>query len=533
MAIDTKPLTRRLDKMFEERREWESTWQATYEYMAPERAVFTQGGTNRNPGSIGEYIYDSTAIDAAERLANLILSGLTPPWRKWFRFMPGVKIRDPEEREALREPLDLAEDVIYEELRKSNLYQELQPMLLDRIVGGTGALMQDTSDPERLRYKAIPLSEVALEEDNAGEVVAVARRVEMSYRDIMRVWGEEVPQQWRERNERSPDKASHKVEMINARDVDGTWQWLVRLNQGGHVLQTEVEPHPRLMVTRWTKLPGTPYGRGPGMRALPHVRALNKIKELSIQNAALATSGVYTVVDDGVINPWTLSLDPGDFIPVASNAPNERSIAPLETSGNFDVAMWSFEELRSSIQQIFLADQFGPLEATPRSATEVSERTNILAQELGSTISRLQYELLMPLLKSAVRKLGAEDKLPPEMELDGDTVSVEFTSRLAQAQRAEEEQAILEFVQVTLQFGEVDPKAGMAVDVHKALQKVAEIKDIPPEVMRSEQEIQRQMQQAAQAQAASEQQVAEAEQERAQQQQPPAGGGVQQPRGGQ
>ncbi|MFP3915367.1 MAG: portal protein [Actinomycetota bacterium] len=502
--MDTRPLTRRLDKMFRNRQDWEATWQTAYEYMAPERAVFTQDANQRPAGSIGEYIYDSTAIDAAERLANLILSGLTPPWRKWFRFRPGTKVRDPNERSKLQEPLTLAEDVVYEELRRSNLYQELQPMLLDRIVGGTGTMMFNLDD-ERLRFKAMPLAEVALEEDNAGEVSATARRVNMSFRDIERAWGGKVPDEWRRANESNPEAERHQVEMINARDADGSWQYVVRLKDGGHILDKSVDSYPRLLATRWTKLPGTPYGRGPGLRALPHVRALNKIKELSLQNAALAVAGVYTVVDDGVVNPWTLSLDPGDFIPVASNAPNEKTIAPLESSSNFDVAMWSFEELKASIQQIFLADQFGPLDATPRSATEVSERTNILAQELGSTISRLQFELLMPMLRSVVKRLGDDDRLPKELELDGETVTVEFTSRLSRAQRAEDEQSLLEYAQVVTQFGEVDPKAGMVLDVHKALREVAELRGVNPELLRDEEEIQQLMDQAAQAQAASEQ----------------------------
>jgi len=488
--VDEQRLSRRLDQMYSGRQDWESLWQTAYEHMAPERAVFTQGGSDRTAGSVGEYVYDSTAIDAAERLTNLVLSGLTPPWRKWFRFKPGAMVRDEEERQRMQDSLQLVEDVVYEELRRSNLYQELQPMMLDRIVGGTGGLALNLDD-DRLRFKAVPLAEVALEEDDAGEVSATARRVEMSARNILRAWPEQVPEKWKQDNQDRADERYHTVEMINARDVDGSWQYLVRLRKEKAVLETAVEDRPRLLVTRWTKLPGTPYGRGPGLRALPHVRALNKIKELSLKNAALAVSGVYTVVDDGVVNPWTLSLDPGDFIPVASNAPNEKSIAPLETSANFDVAMWSFEELRSSIQEIFLADQFGPLDKTPRSATEVSERTNILAQELGSTISRLQFELLVPLIKSVVSVLQEQDRLPQGLELDGDRVKLEFSSKLSQAQLAEEEQDLMEFTQVVAQFGQIDPRAGMTVDIQAAVRKLAALKGIDPSVLRTDDDVDR------------------------------------------
>lgn len=491
-------LDKRVEHMFTLRKPWEPLWKVVYDYMAPERSFFYRQAHEQSRDSTGEHVFDSTAIDSAERLVNLIMSGLIPPWSPWFRLAPGRTIVDADRREELRPFLEYAEKLMHTVLAESNFYQEMQPVLLDRTIGGTGNLQLLFG--EEVKFRSIPLAETALEEDNHGEISANARKITLSYRDIMRSWGDKVPSDWQQANENDSETPKHEVLYITAKDADGQWQYLVRLKEPKVALEERTQKYPAMLASRWTRLPGTPYGRGPGMRALADTRALNKIKELSLQNAAKAVSGIYTVVDDGVVNPWVLSLDPGAMIPVASNSPNERSIDLLPQATSFDIAQWSFDELRSSIRSVFLADQFGPLDRTPRSATEVAERTRIVAQELGSTIARLQYELLMPTLKAVYSYLADQDLLPSELTIDGNTINVEFVSQLAQAQWANEKQNIIQFMDIMTQFGEVDPKAGLLVDIHKAGRKVAEIDGIPTEILRSSAEIEELMQQAAQVQ---------------------------------
>ena len=493
-----RSLDKRIEQMFTNRQQWVPLWQTVYDYIAPERAMFFTKPHEKTPASVGEHVFDSTAIDAAEQLTNLIITGLVPPWKKWFRLEPGANIRDDGQIEHIRPMLEYVEDLVHHVLQDSNFYHEMQPAVLDRIVGGS-AVISAWPKEDGINFKCLPVTECAFEEDNEGKISAVARKVFMSFRDIIRSWPDSLDSNWVSENENDPDNPRHEVQMFNARDADGQWQFLIRLKERKTILEQEVNAFPRMFGTRWSKLPGTPYGRGPGLRALGDVRALNKLKELSLKNAALAVSGVYTVVDDGVINPWVISLEPGAMIPVASNSPNEQSIAPLQSASHFDIGQWSMESLTASIRQIFLADQFGPLEKTPKSATEIRERSRIVAQELGATIARLQYELLTPILRLIVNELGKRDLVPPELQLDGYNVNAVFVSDLARAQWAQEEQNILEYAQVVASFGEIDPKAGLALDIHAALREVGRIKGIPQKLMRNEEEVQALMDQGSEA----------------------------------
>ena len=74
------------------------------------------------------------------------------------------------------------------------------------------------------------------------------------------------------------------------------------------------------IVGRTTVIPGEVYGRGPLMRVLPDIKTLNKMAENSLKSAALAVAGVWTATDDGVINPYSITLAPGVVIPVGSNS---------------------------------------------------------------------------------------------------------------------------------------------------------------------------------------------------------------------
>jgi len=503
--MDAREATARVDDIFSRRTEYESLWETAYKYIAPERAlIYTRD--KRTPNEIQDEVFDSTAIDSAERLTNLIVSGLIPPWQRWFRIAPGAGVPDIEDREALRPALQQIEDNMFSLLSRSNFYQEMQPATLDRIVGGTGAIMmQPDYNKQLLRFKCIPLGELAIDEDDSGRVVTIGRKYKLSAKQMVSAFGNKVPKSLKELAADKAGRPDQDIIAINDQQASGLWYYAVIHKGSGVKLEERTSMAPVFFVSRWSKVPGSVYGRGPGLRALSDVRALNKIKELQLKNAAKAVAGIYTVVDDGVVNPYTLTFEPGTFMPVGSNDRQNPTISELPASGNFDVSLFTIEDLRNSILGTFMADNYGPLDRTPMTATEVQARTRVIAQDMGATISRMQQEMLFPIIRAVYAFMAELDLAPAELSLDDEGLELEFVSQLAQAQQAVDEQNLLEFTQTAVSFGQVDPKAGLIIDVHKALGKLAEIKHISPQVLRTQQEIEELQQQAAQVQAQQEQ----------------------------
>lgn len=490
-------LLKRSRTAFEERMPWEALWDVVYRYIAPERATIFRD--KQSPNEIGAEVFDSEPIDGAERMTNLISSGLIPPWKRWLRLDPGTGVEE-NEREQARKELRTIEDALFDALPATGFYDEMQPMLLDRVVGGTGALV-DLSDEREIAFRCAPLSSIAIEQNFKGRISAAFWKTKWSHEDLSRRFGEDAlpPNLTQSQDPQARYKADHEVVMATTLEADGIWKtcFVLGHNNGHQLEREEYSRNPKIMVSRWSRIPGTPYGRGPGLRVLSDVRALNKLKELTLKNAAKAVAGVYTAVSDGVFNPWTVTFEPGSVIPVASNNIQEPTIAELPNTARFDVSQFSMGELRQNIGRAFMADQFGSLERTPRSAQEIMERSRILAHDLGSTIARLQFDIIMPVVEVVLEHLQRRGEISEDFMLDGTVAQPRFVSQLAQAQMAADEQNLVEYASIVTEFGQVDPQAGLVLDVHKALRRLGEFKAIHPDDMRTIEEIQGIMQEAA------------------------------------
>ena len=137
------------------------------------------------------------------------------------------------------------------------------------------------------------------------------------------------------------------------------------------------------VIARYMKASGERYGRGPYYLHCPIFLPRNKQKTSS-KNASLSIGGVYTAVDDGVLNPQTISIQPGSIIPVNSNGgPRGASLLPLQRSGDVQLSQIQLQDLRMSIKQMLLDDQLPPDTMSARSATEIMERMKQLSQNLG------------------------------------------------------------------------------------------------------------------------------------------------------
>jgi hypothetical protein len=208
------------------------------------------------------------------------------------------------------------------------------------------------------------------------------------------------------------------------------------------------------VISRYSKIAGEIYGRGPLLTALPDIKTLNKTLELVLKNASLAISGVYTAADDGVLNPQTVKLVPGAIIPVARNGgPQGESLKPLARSGDFNVSQIVIQDLRANIKRTLLDESLPPDNMSARSATEVVERMKELAQNLGSAFGRLINETMVPLVARILSVMDERGLIDLPLQVNGLEVKVAPVAPLAMAQNMEEINNIMQFMQITQTLG--------------------------------------------------------------------------------
>jgi hypothetical protein len=435
--------------------EFQQIYQDAYEFALPQRQLYGvwEGGSTGTKKM--QRVFDSTAISSTQRFANKLQSVVFPPQRKWSKLEPGSSIQDKNQRDQLQGVLDAYNDIAFASLKQSNFDIAIGEFLLDLAVGTACMMVQPGDDVSPLNFVPVPLFLVTYEEGANGQVDNVYRKMRMKGESIERQWPDaKIPDEMQRRIEQKP---TDDIELLEATIYDYT-----RGDYCYHVIdkisKEEIVYRRRAtspwVISRYMKVAGEIYGRGPLITALPDIKTLNKTKELLLKNASLAVSGVYTAADDGVLNPNTVKIVPGAIIPVARNGgPQGASLQPLTRSGDFNVSQLVINDLTASIKRILLDESLPPDNMSARSATEIVERMKELAQNLGSAFGRLINETMIPLMSKILEVLDERGLIDLPLRVNGLEVKVSPVAPLAMAQNMEEVNAIMQFMQLSQAMG--------------------------------------------------------------------------------
>ena len=279
----------------------------------------------------------------------------------------------------------------------------------------------------------------------------------------MRMKGESIAQQWKDAEfsetvkQRIDEKPTDDVDLLEATVFDserGDWCYhVIDKVSKEEIVYRRMKSSP-WVISRYMKVAGEIYGRGPLITALPDIKTLNKTLELVLKNASLAVAGVYTAADDGVLNPNTVKLAPGAIIPVARNGgPQGESLRPLPRAGDFNVSQIVINDLRQNIKRVLLDESLPPDNMSARSATEVVERMKELAQNLGSAFGRLINETMVPLVGRILQVMDERGLIDLPLRVNGLEVRVSPVAPLAMAQNMEEVNSVVQFMQLTSSLG--------------------------------------------------------------------------------
>jgi hypothetical protein len=434
--------------------EFESLYRDAYEFALPQRQLYGYWEGQSQGAKKMARVFDSTAINSTQRFANRLQSGIFPPQRKWCRLEPGPDI-PVERRQQAQAVLDQYNEKMFTVIKQSNFDIAIGEFLLDLAVGTAGMLVLPGDDVAPLNFIPVPMFLISYEEGANGQVDKVYRK--------MRMKAEAVKQQWKDAEfpvdvaQRIESKPTDEIELLEATVYD-----MDRGDYCYHVIDKiskEELVYRRMnsspwVISRYSKVAGEVYGRGPLLTALPDIKTLNKTLELVLKNASLAISGVYTAADDGVLNPQTVKLVPGAIIPVARNGgPQGESLKPLARSGDFNVSQIIIQDLRANIKRTLLDESLPPDNMSARSATEVVERMKELAQNLGSAFGRLINETMVPLVSRILSVMDERGLIDLPLQVNGLEVKVSPVAPLAMAQNMEEINNIMQFMQITATMG--------------------------------------------------------------------------------
>jgi len=424
---------------------WKSFLDDCYDFFLPDKSEdATPGGNNR------QLLFDSTAQDALGDYASKMESSLVPPGKEWMKLEAGTDIPE-EQRQEVNSLLEKTSEILFNHINSSNFSGQINECFLDLGIS-TGAIIVEEGDgiQSSLRFRSVPLKNLYLERSARGLVETVFQKLAIPATDIEGIFPYIDIKDHKEIQ--TAIKKQEEIELIEGviyNDKDNNYTIIVAFENTKEILfQEDVESSP-WVVFREQTAPGETYGRGRAMRCLPDVKTLNKVKQYYIETCELLGNPIYTAVDDGLINPHTITIRPKTVIPVGAT----DTINALPLAGQPELNIDLMNRLQDAIRRTMLSKPFGQIDETPvRTATEMAIRNADVARSELSASGRIQTELLERIVKRALFILKKAGKTP-DIRVDGREVKIKFTSPTAKNQDEQDIASVLRFFESIQSMG--------------------------------------------------------------------------------
>jgi hypothetical protein len=491
--------------MKNERSSFDAHYREIADWIKPRRTRFQTSDRNRGDRR-NQKIIDSRATFASRTLSSGLMSGVTSPARPWFRLAPP----DPDLGEfgPVKDWLHIVRTLMLTVFQRSNLYSKLPVVYGDLGNFATGAMFVREDDATVIRCFDHPVGSYYLANDENLDVRVFGREYEMTVRQIVgqfaRVPGTArdldwskvsgpIKTAWDNSNYEEWIPVTHLVQPNDDYDPNrlhakykpfSSCYYETANRDQQFLLESGYDEFP-VLAPRWEMTGEDVYGTDcPGMTALGDVKALQLMKKFGLQ--AIEKMVKPPMVAPPEMRTSKLSILPGDVSYVAEG-PNKSFRPAMQVNLNLNDLRQETAEVKQLIDQAYFVDLFLMLENLDRkeiTATEIMERKEEKLLALGPVFTRLDSDLLHPLIDRTYAIMERKGMLPPPPpELDGATLRVEYESVMAQAQRAVATGGLERFTGFVTNLAAEDPTVWDKVDRDQMIDEYAQMTGVPPRVV--------------------------------------------------
>lgn len=431
-----------------ERSSWIEHWMEISNYILPRSGRFFVQDRNKGNKRANK-ILDSTGTRALRTLGAGLQGGATSPARPWFKLT--ISDKDMAKSHDVKVWLQDVTELMFAVFQKSNTYRSFHSIYEELGSFGTGAsiVMQDFRDV--IRHYPLTAGEYCIAADDRGEVCTLYREFQMTVGNMVKMFGRAkcslTVQNLFDRGsldswvtvlhciEPRTDRIAGRLDNLNM-------PWSSRYleygaTDGNYLRESGFKRFP-VLTPRWGVAGGDIYGNSPGMEALGDCRQLQHEQLRKAQVIDYKSNPPLQVPIS--MKSQQLETLPGGVSFYDPSTPNGGIKTAFEVQLDIGELREDIIDVRQRIESCFYVDLFRMLDAktNPRmTATEVAELHEEKLLLLGPTIERLHNEMLDPAIEGCFHTLVEVGLLPPPpQELQGVDLQVEYTSVLAQAQRA-------------------------------------------------------------------------------------------------
>lgn len=519
------------------RRPWDDLWKEINKYVVSGYYVSEDEGQKQDNALKnvlkGLDVVDNKAMQAHRIFRSGMQSGMTSKSRPWYRLT--IRDSDLSEQENVKRFLDETTYRMRDVMARSNIYDgfHTQHGALGAIGTSVGYLVPDPTYIVRMRTLIAGSYWIAT--NHLGLVDTVYH--------VMRMTAYQIKGMFQQKTDKIPlaveqayDRGDydreftvyHAMEPRKDRDSDSKLPkhmpflsnyWMDE-NEDDDLLRESGSTINRVIGVRWDVVGNDPYGYSLGLYALPEVKQLQHMQTNKL--ALIEKAHNPSLVAPSSAKNVEKSLLPGAV--TYSDSLHQSEIKPLVnvTSYNLTPLLQDIEVVKNSIQDTFYVPLFMAISnmqgVQPRNEFELAQRQEERLLQLGPALDRLQDEALRPIIDIVfhyMREAYLLPEIPKEMqEDDSDDIDVEYTSIMAQAQKAIGVHAIERTLSFAGSVSAVDSSVMDNIDTDDAVQTFAKNVGAPNSLVVPRDEVlkirqQRQQAEAAQQQLEQAQQVAD------------------------
>lgn len=492
--VDPRAVFERFQQLKEERSSWEPLWRDIRDFVLPQAGVF-EGEKPYEGWRRHRKIVDPTPLQYADMLSSGLYSGVSSPARPWLK----LTTKDPalDEEPDVRQWLDDVQKKMLILFAKSEVYAALHKSYIELPVFGTACTICRRHPTDTIALQNLTIGEYWLADDAYGRIDTMYRKLAMTAKQVVDQWGiDAVSPQTKSLYHSSPFARVpiiHAIEPRFDRDerkrdgLNKPWR-SVYFEEGADkriLSEAGFDEFPAL-CPRWMTYANSVYGHGPGSLALSFSKSLQRLatREATLVDKATNPAMVYPMSYTGQLDQL---LQPGGLIPVGPN--DATLVRPAWDLRSLSVD--SMEALiarrQQQLQSIFYVNIFQMIASSAgdqRTATEVAALQQEKSMMLGPVLERLHSEMLDPLVATAFGYMVEDNLLPPPPEsLQGQQLSVEYISVLAEAQRNADAQGIARTIQEIGMIAQLKPDVLDKLDADAAVDKLSSMNGVPPSMI--------------------------------------------------
>src|SRR5258708_2866837 len=483
------------------------------DYILPRRYKWLITQNQQNRGSpINQHILDSTGTLAARNLAAGMMSGISSPTRPWFKLKIGRL--DSTQTSPISLWLAECERLMYLIFAESNFYTAMAIFYFDLIVFGTAVMLIYEDYDNVINCINPAFGEYYVDIDGRYRPVIFYREFTYTIAQTVDEFGWEATSPMVRQFYDLQDGANLTREIIIAHAIEPNtepdkygisphfkyretyWEWGGATNpQAGtsarRYLRKRGFNERAAIIGRWDLVANDPYGRSPGMDALPDIKQLQQETRRKAQGIDKGINP--PLVADVQLKNQPASLLPGGitFLQRMLSTGND-GMKPAYGTWKPDIRYITEDlvEVRARIKDTFFNSLF-------QVASQFETRSNITAVEwdMRKSESLMMLTPVIERLQSEVRAtaidrtwgIGIRGRIfpPPPPEAAGRPMHLEYTSMLAISQNAAQAGSIERMFQITGQLAGIDPAAVDNLDIDMALDIYSNLLNNNPRIIRS------------------------------------------------